>query len=238
MSNPIPNISDADYLAVQEANRQATPSVHSNNSRLFLGSHSLIETLLTPDHASAQHSVHSNPPPEQENAPRMPDGAKARWHYMMRRVSTIPGLQRTEEPEEQAPPSPSLPALPMEITNPDTYGTSLYQVNDDNLPSYEDCAKAQDSGTEKSETQPSYFTNPFESDNDLYSSEDMPVSIHPTISVKARPRDSSVFVNEEYNTVDVKVSDAPNSDGAYPPIEPLRKANSEIQGMWQKSLGK
>jgi hypothetical protein len=233
MSNPIPNISDVDYLAVQEANRLATPSVHSNTSWLHLGSHSRIETLLTPDHASAQHSLHSNPA-EQESTPRMPEGSQARWQYIMRRVSTLPGLQRTEESEEPAPPT-----LPNELNNSDTYGALhyqaiRYQVNDDNLPSLEECAKEQDSGTDRSETQPNYFTNPFESDNDFYASEETPISIHPTISVEARPRDSSVFVSEKYNTDhDADSNNALDSNRVYPPIEPLRKTNSEVQGMWQ-----
>jgi hypothetical protein len=192
MSNPIPNISDVDYLAVQEATRQATPSLHSNSSWLHIGSHSRIDTLITSEHAS-QNSVHSKPATEHETVSRMPDGPQAKWQYIMRHVSALPGLQKSEESDIQ-----EQPAMPNEIN------TSLLQFedmnnDDNNLPSLEECATVQDSAPERSETQPNYFTNPFESDNE-YQPGITPMSRHTSTKLASQSNDSSVFVNDKYHT--------------------------------------
>jgi hypothetical protein len=247
MSNPFPNISDASYLAVQEASRQGTPSLHSNNSRLHIGSHSRLDTIIASELASQSNSTHSKPT-EQESANRLPEGAAARWQNIMRRVSALPGLLQPDEPEQTSE-DPFPPVLSNENPEPTLQDMHQYQglmANEENLPSMEECYQV--SGTEKAETQPNYFTNPFESDNEYQPGTTTPVFVHPSVHLPAQSNDSSVFVNDKYHdplSVDVINDDLPShkpeelekkhtvdlhrydGDG---PMPPLRKTNSEVQG--------
>ena len=249
MSNPFPNISDASYLAVQEASRQGTPSLHSNNSRLHMGSHSRLDTIIASELASQSNSSHSKPA-EQESANRLPEGAAARWQNIIRRVSALPGLLQPDEPE-QTNEDPFPPALSNENINPEPTLQDMQQyqglmANEENLPSMEECYQV--SGTEKAETQPNYFTNPFESDNEYQPGTTTPAFVHPSVQLPAQSNDSSVFVNDKYHAslpVDVINDDLPSHkpeeleekhtvdlhqyDGNGP-MPPLRKTNSELQG--------
>jgi hypothetical protein len=248
MSNPFPNISDASYLAVQEASRQGTPSLHSNHSRLHMGSHSRLDTIIASELASQSNSTHSKPT-EQDPANRLPEGAATRWHNIIRRVSALPGLLQPDEPEQT---NEDVFPPPLSNENPEpplSLQDIQYQeliANEENLPSMEECYQV--SGTEKAETQPNYFTNPFESDNEYQPDTTTPAVVHPSVQLPAQSNDSSVFVSDKYhaaipvdeirdnlplqkpeeleqqNTIDLQKYD---DNG---PMPPLRKTNSELQG--------
>jgi hypothetical protein len=250
MSNPIPNISEVDYLAVQEATRQATPSLHSNSSWLHIGSHSRIDTLLTSEPASQISATAHSKPTDHESANRLPDGPQATWQYLMRRVSALPGLQKSDEAETLDT------AMTNEFIDEEMLRQQLEDMannDEDNLPSLEECAKVQDSGTEKSETQPNYFTNPFESDNEYRpDSMETPISLHPSIRLPAQSNDSSVFLSDKYHTplsMPVALSQGGENEKSKTdteqqqqntidlnalandmPMPHLRKTNSEVQG--------
>ncbi|CAO3693092.1 unnamed protein product [Umbelopsis ramanniana] len=132
-------------------------------------------------------------------------------------------------------------------------------ANEENLPSMEECYQV--SGTEKAETQPNYFTNPFESDNEYQPGTTTPAFVHPSVQLPAQSNDSSVFVNDKYHSplpVDVindnlpsqkpeeleekHITDLHQYDGSGP-MPPLRKTNSELQANraranWGKTFDK